>query len=505
MNTTHMQQYVKTALDKAKLALEWHYQNCALKPNVRLKEEYDIYIDGMNAINAALERLPSPAKAEQEGGVWVKATSIDVPDWYLGRLIGTEKKFPVRLAANLACDIAGKTYLKVDLEILTESTTPPVKQVEHTDDIETTWNTFWKDIVCNPDGTVNIEQLKKELHDFHFIMEQVPKVYCHVTGDTLSKLMYPAETVIRVADDHFNAMLEQEMKDRKDDQEIDEQSIEAAPVKEAADPETAAKEASALLLSAMKSAGLDNHIRIIANHEGIDYQLSFERVKEAGQPSILALQNLTLADIDAPTFTHTEEFRKHFDYIKDKFMEVLKDQPAPLGIRFVKGDYERLYEQVMAGTRTVCYLDNTSFNDNFPAPRDICTAKVFPEYIEFLSRGHGYATIWKDQSIDNFVKICESLNVEWLSDSPAQQTDWEAAYHKLFALYQPLRERADIDSPAPVQVDPALINAYKEYVKLLCDEIDGLVPLAHTHGWRSERHEKGIELRDKIKSLQNKP
>lgn len=98
------------------------------------------------------------------------------------------------------------------------------------------------------------------------------------------------------------------------------------PVKEAADPETAAKEASTLLLSAMKSAGLDNHIRIIANHEGIDYQLSFERVKEAGQPVLQVLQNITLADIDAPTFTHTAEFRKHFDYIKGKFIEVLKGE-----------------------------------------------------------------------------------------------------------------------------------------------------------------------------------
>lgn len=115
-----------------------------------------------------------------------------------------------------------------------EAATPPVREVTHTDDVETTWNTFWKEIVCSPDGMVNLEQVKKELHDFHYVMGEVPKVYCHVTGDRLSKIMYPAETVISVADEYMQEIVDREMKDRNEDQEINEQSIEAAPVKEAA-------------------------------------------------------------------------------------------------------------------------------------------------------------------------------------------------------------------------------------------------------------------------------
>lgn len=78
---------------------------------------------------------------------------------------------------------------------------------------EENWDQFWKDIVTNPDGSINLDQLKKELADFSFVMEQVPKVYCHITGNRMSYITYKAEDVIRVADDHFNEQLREAIKD----------------------------------------------------------------------------------------------------------------------------------------------------------------------------------------------------------------------------------------------------------------------------------------------------
>jgi len=63
------------------------------------------------------------------------------------------------------------------------------------------WDNFWKSICCNKDGSLNLTQIKKELSDFYYVMQQVPKVYCHITGGKLSKLMYSAETIISEADD----------------------------------------------------------------------------------------------------------------------------------------------------------------------------------------------------------------------------------------------------------------------------------------------------------------
>lgn len=69
-------------------------------------------------------------------------------------------------------------------------------------DVEQEWE-FWKDIVCNEDGTINIEQLKKELCDFSVMMNEVPKVYCEVTGNVMSKPLYYADDVIAVFRDKY--------------------------------------------------------------------------------------------------------------------------------------------------------------------------------------------------------------------------------------------------------------------------------------------------------------
>jgi hypothetical protein len=59
---------------------------------------------------------------------------------------------------------------------------------------------FWADIVC-PDGEWDLAQVKRELHDYHIALSEVPKVYCHVTGGRMSKPHYYAEDVIREADE----------------------------------------------------------------------------------------------------------------------------------------------------------------------------------------------------------------------------------------------------------------------------------------------------------------
>jgi len=59
---------------------------------------------------------------------------------------------------------------------------------------------FWKDIIYK-NGKLDEEQVLKELCDYMYVMKEVPKVYCHITGGKLSKIMYPASTIIAVADD----------------------------------------------------------------------------------------------------------------------------------------------------------------------------------------------------------------------------------------------------------------------------------------------------------------
>jgi hypothetical protein len=73
---------------------------------------------------------------------------------------------------------------------------------------EKVWNNFWADICLDENGNVDMEQVKKELADFRFMIKEVPKVYSHVTGGLLSKPMYHAEGVIEKADEYYEEELE---------------------------------------------------------------------------------------------------------------------------------------------------------------------------------------------------------------------------------------------------------------------------------------------------------
>jgi hypothetical protein len=54
---------------------------------------------------------------------------------------------------------------------------------------------FWSPIVC-PDGTWDIEQVKRELHDYHLLLAEVPKVYRELTQSRISKPNTLAHAVI---------------------------------------------------------------------------------------------------------------------------------------------------------------------------------------------------------------------------------------------------------------------------------------------------------------------
>lgn len=65
------------------------------------------------------------------------------------------------------------------------------------------YDEFWKEIIENEDGTINLDQLKKELSDYHFIMGEVSKVYCEVTDDMISKPNTYAFEVINLFERKF--------------------------------------------------------------------------------------------------------------------------------------------------------------------------------------------------------------------------------------------------------------------------------------------------------------
>ena len=67
------------------------------------------------------------------------------------------------------------------------------------DDHMTIYDMFWRDLV-ETDGQLDRDKVARELADYHFIIQQLPLVYEHVTGGRMSKHMYFANDVIREAD-----------------------------------------------------------------------------------------------------------------------------------------------------------------------------------------------------------------------------------------------------------------------------------------------------------------
>ncbi len=49
-----------------------------------------------------------------------------------------------------------------------------------------------------------------------------------------------------------------------------------------------------------------------------------------------------------------------------------------------------------------------------------------------------------------------------------------------------------------------LLKEYKNYIKLLGEELDETVPIAHAHGWRSTRYDRGKQIRENIEKLGSK-
>lgn len=67
------------------------------------------------------------------------------------------------------------------------------------------WEEKWKDICSNNDGSVNLDQIQRELFDYAFLLEQVPQVYCEVAG--LSKPNAYAGAVINEYQNKLNDSL----------------------------------------------------------------------------------------------------------------------------------------------------------------------------------------------------------------------------------------------------------------------------------------------------------
>lgn len=84
------------------------------------------------------------------------------------------------------------------------------------EDYEKVYDDFWKSIVENEDGTLNVDQIKRELFDWRIAMQQVSEAYSELTGGLLSKPNTAARWVIHYAQQQVRADIADELEDALD-------------------------------------------------------------------------------------------------------------------------------------------------------------------------------------------------------------------------------------------------------------------------------------------------
>lgn len=63
---------------------------------------------------------------------------------------------------------------------------------------------FWDNVFSEKDYPFNKENAYKELKDYYFVLNEIPKIYMEITGGTLSKTTYFAKSVIEAYNDSID-------------------------------------------------------------------------------------------------------------------------------------------------------------------------------------------------------------------------------------------------------------------------------------------------------------
>ena len=82
------------------------------------------------------------------------------------------------------------------------------------------YESVWKEIIENPDGSLKKEQVMKELHDFSVLIGNLSKIYTYMTGSIVSKPMVDAHIIIDLCaeqlQESYDRGYEDAMQDYKD-------------------------------------------------------------------------------------------------------------------------------------------------------------------------------------------------------------------------------------------------------------------------------------------------
>lgn len=122
----------------------------------------------------------------------------------------TQKQLLVELASTLGYDLIRQRERNGKSEHLNPR---EIGESDKAANYTKIWDDFWKEICTNPDGSLNLDQIQRELSDLYLMMAWIPVVYDHVSGGMVSKALTWPSVVCSLADDHTNDVCDDAIKE----------------------------------------------------------------------------------------------------------------------------------------------------------------------------------------------------------------------------------------------------------------------------------------------------
>lgn len=199
--------------------------------------ELELHVDGVNPDGSPVGRsfkaygyIDDLVAIRQRCELSFAPTTFDLAKWFDGWWNDDNRYRPTVRTAKEMCWEAVKA-MSINMPH------PVTGEVDVVRINERVAASFWAQLGF--ETTVDDAAVKRELTDYHFLLDQLPRIYMHVTGGRLSKTNYLAETIIYAHDDHVSSLVREELADamvevlrmalsRIDEAELDEAVIKAA-------------------------------------------------------------------------------------------------------------------------------------------------------------------------------------------------------------------------------------------------------------------------------------
>lgn len=73
--------------------------------------------------------------------------------------------------------------------------------------IDSVWNSIWKDILENPDGSLDVDSVRRELHDYAILFKSVQTAYSRLTGGEINHPFTQLDVLISYVDLYYEEMM----------------------------------------------------------------------------------------------------------------------------------------------------------------------------------------------------------------------------------------------------------------------------------------------------------